>query len=249
VLAGRVAAVNSEHAMMIHVQNFITLDKLKNMSAVMAVRDYYRRGGFEREADIVDQAIPRLFPEIEENERAIRLSSSGAHQQAITLSKQILNSNPAFHMAYGSIGVYYVRDRQPDSALKYLAISDVMSPHNPIIHQHRAQAYLQKGEYDKARASLDEAYRLDSSDARIIGTYVQYGAITKDTAVADSWLARLKTIERVPAKEFYNTANACMRYNLDGTARDAFSEALRRGLDSTYIDSITARYPRFTPSP
>jgi tetratricopeptide (TPR) repeat protein len=78
-------------------------------------------------------------------------------ERALTLGQTAMQQLPDEPNVNDTLGWVYYRKNMASTAVPYLAAGAKTAPQDPSHHFHLGMAYVQTGEWDKARASLKRA--------------------------------------------------------------------------------------------
>ena len=244
VLVPRIVTQTNQYQAVEQFRQYIYWDRLRNINALGLLLDYYQKAGDSAQADEEYKNWQKSFPELQINRDGFKLIVSGQYRAAIEHYRHVIKLNPIFPAAYANIGRAMLELKQYDSAIAYLEIARGMNPYTPRVAYDYGFALFSLGHYDRAEKALLGALSVDSTIKRALlglmeiskrqGKRDQYFYyLAKTVALRDAPIAPLKELG-----VYYLSKGNYIR------AREIFSEALKKGLDSTYIDSLRGRFPQ-----
>jgi tetratricopeptide (TPR) repeat protein len=122
--------------------------------------------GHKTEAQAEYEKVLAIDPQavVASNNLAMMLLDQGKDlNRALELAKTAKRQMPDSPEACDTLGLAFMKNSQPASAIPQFSLSISKDPNNPVYHGHLGVAYAQAGQKDKARASLQRALSLGSN--------------------------------------------------------------------------------------
>jgi len=94
------------------------------------------------------------------------LAAQGRDPQCLAVLLRIVREHPDFMPAYCDLAELYMRQDEPDNAIRTLQAALKISPEDPVLLNNLGVCWLMQEKYDKALASFTEAAGIDPDDAR-----------------------------------------------------------------------------------
>lgn len=135
------------------------------LDAWVILGDLYAEKGDERAIEYYNSAIMLApdKPEMKHN-KAFYLQNNGRIQEALTLYREIVISNPDYGMAFLNSGVLYLQQDSLDKAYEQFNILAGREPTNANAFFYRGQVHYVKGNLEAAKTDLENTLRLNPED-------------------------------------------------------------------------------------
>ncbi|MEW6051886.1 MAG: tetratricopeptide repeat protein [Candidatus Zixiibacteriota bacterium] len=225
-------------------KNYMTLDKIRNRNARSLLVSYYRETGDSARANVEQAAVEADFPESLLNKRAKSLIAQRQFREAERLLRQSIEINPLYVDGYGNLGVCLLEQGKVDSAQLLFELADGINPYNVNTINNIGTAMLRRKEYVEAEGMFHRALAIDStlvsSMAGLASVYVGLDQLDSSIAYVD----RLAHVDGVPSDYFKQAGDAFVARSAYPQAARAFTYALERGLDSSYVRVLQTKHPQ-----
>ncbi len=223
---------------------YFALDKNRNRTARHLLIEYYLKTGDSLKAELEFEQFQADFPEKQLMDSALVLINTGQAAKAVPLLQYVLDVNSLYADAWLNLGKCYAKLGEKKKAVEYIEIANGLNPYNAIFLNYLGNAYLENGQFKEARTALEKAL-----------TYApQYPdplfALTMLNAVEGRWEQYYKLFKRLAQKRnvrfsfFQALGDFHMSRKDFPKAAEAYREALRRGLDSSYVQKVIEKYPQ-----
>ena len=243
-LAPRVATQVVPGLGVAHFKNYLVLDKIRNRNAWRLLIDYHRRRGDTLSAqDIIRQRL-REFPELQFNAQAQALMNEGRYAEALAPARMAIQLDPVYWSAYHNLGASYYQLKQFDSAEFFLEIANGLNPFNAETLALLGGVQLHKGNYRQAKKYIDRSFHIDSGlENAIVGLVCVHRSIGQFERSFE-YLTRLYDLNLVTSDFFREAGDFYLHKGKYGLAAGAYTYAVDRGLDSSYVDSLRVGFPQ-----
>ncbi|MCP4685240.1 MAG: tetratricopeptide repeat protein [bacterium] len=229
-----------------HLRNYLAHDNAKNV-AIRSVWLYQ----LETSEDTVLartelERARKDCPETGLEHYAWELFRGGQVRSAMEAFRRVVQMNPMRSKSWAAIGRCFIELNEPDSALRYLRISDGLSPYRPYVYCQLGYAYFGLGEYDLAR---DYWQRVRETDPEYLSALV--GLTTMYTTLGDidrydETFLLLAAREDTPVKFFADQVVECLNRGLPEHAYRAFKLAVKRGPQSAEVQGLLQDVPELS---
>jgi tetratricopeptide (TPR) repeat protein len=242
-LGARVATHHSFDASVAQFEHYIALDKKKCAKGRSLLMNYYRDTGDTAKAE-AERA--RWYAEVPEkqlfmNAYAIKNSNT---RRALAMFQRVVDLNPYWQDAWGNAGASFIALRNYDSAIFYLRVAVGINPYDHGSWNNLGAAYMYKKDFANAEKALLKAISLNNSlsetHQNLITLYKNYYHKEKLPA----YLKKAASRKDTPLIVYKELGNYYLQKGRYQDAGETFQTALRKGLDSNYVDSLIQRYPQ-----
>ena len=236
VLGARVATHLMPDVALAQLRNYLTLDKVKNRTGRVLLISYYEDKNDLEQAKKENDAAEAAYPEMETNRKAIALIQAHRYAEGAALCRRALALNPQYPDAYGNLGLCYMESGKLDSGVTFMEIANGLNPNSPVVMSSLATAYQRQNKFDTAEKLLLDALAIDSLSVNAL-TNMAVGSLAQSKP--EQSLYYLKKVAAVTGKEprriFRDAGDEFLARGFAAQAREAYSIALERGIDSAYV--------------
>lgn len=169
LLAGRVASQVAPVIAIRHFETYLQLDKVRSRNAGILLVNYYESVGDTASAREAQARNDAAYPEVALNNLGRRQVAGNQYPQAMQTFRQAIRLNPLYYDSYSNLGVCFVDNNQPDSALAYLEIADGLNPNSPMILSNMGTSYQKKGDAARAEQLFQRALAVEPGHGARVG--------------------------------------------------------------------------------
>ncbi len=244
LLIPRLAIQNNSDMAIEQFQSYISWDPLKNRNAMSMLVQYLMDQGDSARAQAQYEVFERNYREWYLNREGLAYKQEGQYQQALNTFRKVVELNPVFVAGYSNLAGTYLDLKQYDSALHYYRIARGMNPYNPKVLGGLGSTYFNLGQFEKAEQTWLTALKLDST---LTETYFGLMELYKRTGKRDKFyefMAKAVATGDAPVTSLKQLGEYYLEQRDYDRARRVFQEALLKGLESTYWDSLKRQYPQ-----
>ncbi len=227
-----------------HFENYLDIDRLRGRNGYIHLINFYEKAGRPEEANKILNKMKSRFPEDILNDEAELLISHGYFDNAVPLLRRVIQLNPIHYDAYVHIGYCFLQSNVNDSALSYLEIANGINPFNASTLSLIGAAYYQRFEFEKAIKYYEKANLIDPHNHNALSGLVSVHLSLKNYATSLEYIANLFAIEETPFSYFKQAGDNYIIASAWKEARVTYAYAVKRGLDSSYVVEMQAKYPR-----
>ncbi|MGH8015688.1 MAG: tetratricopeptide repeat protein, partial [Candidatus Zixiibacteriota bacterium] len=205
---------------------------------------YYRNTGDTLNEQIESDKWFSDYPETYVRFKVDSLAYAGMVHEAINYGQQMILKNPMYSASYFAVGLEYLVARNPDSAIQYLEIANVMSPDIPDYIYFLGLAYAEKGDIDKAEDEFNNYMSINDS---LIDPYLVLLKLYKDGESNEKYyslLAKVAQREDAPNNILIEYGVYLINTGEEKRGQDYLKKAISNGLDSTSIQQLIKKYPQ-----
>jgi len=247
VLAPRVGTQVVSRVSIDLFDNLAELDRLRNRSVQDVVFLYFERRGDFAEAERRRAEYRAEFPDVGWVEQASDLASIGMQDSAAILYRKVIEYNPSHSIAWSNLGISYFNNKQYDSALAYLKVSDGIYPLNWSTYNHLGATYNVLGEQEIAERYWMRALELDPNNVKsrehLLSLYQSQGRL-KEYLNLQFEIFKMAQSEDAPLEYIQMMGDLYISQGLFGEAAVSYERALERGLDSSIVLKKQEEYPQ-----
>ncbi|MEA2031093.1 MAG: tetratricopeptide repeat protein [candidate division Zixibacteria bacterium] len=244
VLTPRVVTQTNEQQAVEQFRQYICWDSLRNINALDLLIDYHQKTMDSARALVEYKKWQKSYPELRINHKGLEFANSGKYREALKQYRRVIKLNPIFPAAYANIGSAMLELKQYDSAYAYLEIARGMNPYNPRVAYNYGSVLFYLEHYNEAERAWLEALSVDST---IKGAFFGLMRLSKMQNKRDQYFEYLDKVVALGGAPVAPLKELGINYLREGNyirAREIFSEALEKGLDSAYVDSLQVRFPQ-----
>jgi len=227
----------------VHFENYTSLDRLKNRNARDILRAFYGAHGRELEIQPKLDKLRQDFPEEKMLDEAIELMNRRAYGLAAAPLKRAVEMNPIYWNAWSVLGACYTNLNKYDSALTCLNIANGLNPYNATIFNNLAWAYFHKNDYQRAKKLWFKALERDSL---VIGALAGLSRLYQAQGDQEKYFEHLSRVVRrddAPADFVKHLGDYYLSRGEYEQAAEIYRLALKKGLDSSYIEQLMEKHP------
>ena len=227
-----------------HFKHQCQLDRVKNRTSRWLLIDFFEKAGDRARSQAENQRWCDDFPEMSLSDSARVLLDRGRVRQAIPLLGRVLATNTLYADAWQNLGKCYWYLGRFDEALEYMTIANGLNPYNAGFLSDLGVAYMMAGNLDKAEKPLTEAVALDTARYQPLFNLIHFYALRRQWSEYSHYYSKVITRSDVPLGDIKTLASLHLERGDYPRAGEVYKLALKRGLDSAYIDSLQERYPQ-----
>ncbi len=225
-------------------ENYADLDVARNMGGRSILSKYYEEIGDKESSDRLLRDYLKDYPEFGLNRQALDLRREGKSSEAIPLYRRAIELHPGFSAAYANLGLSYLGIQQLDSALTYLEIAAAMNPYFHLAWKHLAKVYFARGDFKQAERALRKALKYSQDKRNPLAGLVRVYKETNQQDKLLECLIKLSDIENSPVAFLKQLGDHYLERGEFQKAGRIYQRALIRGLDSSYIEDLSKRFPQ-----
>jgi Flp pilus assembly protein TadD len=246
-LVPRVTAQVVPELSLAHINNYIRLDKTKNRNTLSILVTYYENQGDSLAARQELSRKYNEYPELGLNSHAHELLKQRQNAEAVPYARQAIALSPTYWSAYANLGLCYLRLGRLDSALILMKIADGLNPYNAQVALVMGGVYFRLGELKKAEAEFAMCLALDSTQYEALHglayTYMHSGRLDESF----EYISKQYYHGQQDSSYFRSAGDSYLRRGTFNLAARAYTYALDRGLDSSYVKQLQRQYPQLIP--
>ncbi|MBU8933826.1 MAG: tetratricopeptide repeat protein [candidate division Zixibacteria bacterium] len=244
VLVPRVITQTNRPQAVEQFRQYIYWDHQRNQNALGLLVEYHQDTGDSDRAVEESQQWHNAFPAWGINHHGLQLANVGQYDAAIMEYRRVIQLNPVFPVAYGNIGAALLELKKYDSALAYLEIARGMNPYNPRVAYNYGSALFFLQNYDVAEAAWLEALTIDST---IRGAWLGLAQLSKTQGRRNKYfeyLSQAVSYGDAPVAPLKELGLFYLQQGDYHRASELFDEALKKGLNVNFMDSLRLRFPQ-----
>ncbi len=242
-LLPRALAMHTPRVGLQHIENYLTLDRVRSRSTMGVLYDYYDRTGKPDKAREVEARLRSWYPESAIIDSGLSLYASGRVKESLPMFHRAIEYDPCNFSAYADAGMAFLALKLFDSAITFLEIAYTMNSYNASMLSNLGNAYYFRGRIHDAQWTWERALELDSTVlAAAFGLSRIY---TTQGRKEEGRQLFIEAAQSENASGYYKTqlGNMMASQGDYAEAAKAFHRALAAGLDSAYVWNVIARYP------
>jgi len=245
-LAPRVAVLVDHDKALSQFRAYVSYDPLKSRNAMSLIVTHYQDRGDAAQAQAEYATWAEIYPEFQKNRTGLQYLKEGRFAEALALFRETIAINPAFIAGYSNVGAAYSQQKNNDSARVYLEIARAMNPYNPVVMTDYGQVLWRLGRHDDAAKLFLRALTIDSTlDQATFGLMGYYSELG-DRENYFAYLARTVVLKDAPSGTLRELGEYYLQTGEWGKAREIFTEAIGKGLDTAYVRTLRERFPQLT---
>jgi Flp pilus assembly protein TadD len=243
-IAPRVASQNQPEIAIAHFENYLQLDRIKNMNSWFALINFYQQHDQATKAQARYQRFDTEFRENMMSRQSRKLFREGQRERAIALAYQIVSRNPLFHAAYANLGYFYLELDRIDSAICYLEKANAMNAYHATILGNLGGAYYRKGKYRAAEKAYQKSIASDSSVLASLSSLVILYNKSGENDKAQECLSTLMRRKEIESRFVIPIGTDALADGRFQQAAEAFRLAFQIDQDTTFIREQVAGHPQ-----
>ncbi|MDF1543810.1 MAG: hypothetical protein P1R58_01765 [bacterium] len=246
-IGSRIMIKNDSRQAVAHFGDYIKREPHKSLNARQVLIDYYYAHGDSSSAKEHRLLRLRECPEYELNLIAQKHVDEGRFRLSLEAARQAWRINPEYSDACFNIGGSFFSLGQFDSALYYLEIADGMNPFNAQFAAILGVSHFRLGNSGKAEEYLKRSVSMDSTQTDALAVLTELYIARGKLAEASSMAVRLTELPNISPSVLMRIGIRFEEKEAHRQAAAVVKRAVDVGMDSTYVDSLVARYPNLAP--
>lgn len=223
--------------------DYSKLDVRRGMAWRRVLQDFYTEHHDFIRADAEYERYFADFPEYHLNETGLELLQAGRIAEAETFFQRSLAINPQYVAALYNLGLCCLQTEQFSEAVDTLEMAARLGPDKSEVFSKLGQAYFKIDAHAEAEKAWKRSlHLLPGRPEPLIGLLNLYKR-TQQEELFYKYLIEVAAMDNTPVQYSLQVAEYHLKAGETTKAVDALKHATTKGLDSTHLDSIIAKYP------